>query len=124
MPPRVAALGAELDHVVGGGDHRGVVLDDDQRVAALDQPIEHADEPRHVGEVEPGGRLVEHVERGLVARAGGELAGELEALGLAAGEGVRALAEVEVARRRDRTSSRAGRGCGGGRRRPSPPPRR
>ena len=31
----VAAFGAELDDVVGGGDDVGVVLDDDNRVAAV-----------------------------------------------------------------------------------------
>ena len=80
----------------------------DQRVAALDEAVEHPEQAGHVGEVEAGRGLVEHVERGLVARAGGELAGELEALGLAAGERVRALADAGGSRRRDRTSSASG----------------
>ena len=42
--PPVARLGTELDHPIGAGDDRGVMLDDDQRVAALDEAIEDADE--------------------------------------------------------------------------------
>jgi hypothetical protein len=46
--------------------------------------------------VEAGGRLVED-EEGLAGALLGELAGELDALGLAAGEGQGALAEGDVA---------------------------
>jgi hypothetical protein len=65
-PAVLPRLGAELDHPVGARDDVGVVLDDDERVAALDQPLEHAEEAAHVRQVEPGRRLVEDVDRGLV----------------------------------------------------------
>ena len=54
------------------------------------------DQALDVGEVEAGGRLVEHVE-GRAARFLAELVGELDALRFAAGERVRRLAEGEVA---------------------------
>src|SRR5262249_2263982 len=92
-----ASFGAELDHVICRRDHRGMMLDDHQRISARDEAIGHGDEPRDVGEVEAGRRLVEDVERRLVPRSGRELACQLHALSFAARERVRALAEVEVA---------------------------
>jgi hypothetical protein len=57
--------------VIGRRDHVGVMLDHDEGVAAIHEAREHLDELGDVAEVEPGGRLVEDVERRLVARAGG-----------------------------------------------------
>ena len=37
----VAALGANINDMVGGLDHVEVVVDDHHRVALLDQPVEH-----------------------------------------------------------------------------------
>ena len=59
----VAALRAEVDDPVGDLDHVEVVLDHDHRVAGVDQPREHLEQPLDVGEVKPGGRLVEDVQR-------------------------------------------------------------
>ena len=72
------------------------MLDDDDRVARVDQAVEHLQELLHVGEMEAGGGLVEDVE----GAAGGpprELGGQLDALGLAARQGGRRLAEMDVA---------------------------
>src|ERR1700722_11086890 len=44
----LASVGPELDDPVGAGDDVGVVLDDDERVTALDEPLEHAEQPPHV----------------------------------------------------------------------------
>ena len=91
-----AALGAHVDDPVGGLDHVEVVLDDDDRVAHVDQAGEHVEQLADVVEVQTGGRLVQDVDRA----AGGallQLGGELDALGLAAGEGGRGLAEPDVA---------------------------
>ena len=96
MPPREPPSGPHVDQPVGGLDHVEVVLDHHDRVALVDQPAEHAEQLADVLEVQAGGRLVEHVERA----AGGpllQLAGELDALRLAAGEGRRRLAEPDVA---------------------------
>ena len=52
-PTAGAALGAEVDHPVGALDHVEVVLDDDDRVALVDQALEHAEQlaarPRSAG---------------------------------------------------------------------------
>ena len=65
----VAALRAQVDDPVGFGDHVEIVLDDDHRVAGIDQPVQHADQLFDVGHVQADGRLVEHVERVLLAPA-------------------------------------------------------
>jgi len=72
------------------------VLDDDDRVAAVDELLERPDEPRDVGGVEPGRRLVEYVERS-PAGALRELADELDPLSFATTEVRRRLSELEVA---------------------------
>ena len=59
----LAALGAEVDDAVGGLDHVEVVLDHDDRVALVDQPVQHLEQALDVREVQAGGRLVEDVER-------------------------------------------------------------
>ena len=93
--PGLAALGAEVDHAVGGGDEVEVVLDDDHGVAAVDEALERGHEPGHVGHVQPGRGLVEDEERR--AEAGRrQLRRELDPLGLPAGEGRRRLAERQV----------------------------
>ena len=72
----VAALGPEVDDPVGRLDDLEIVLDDDDRVALVDQLVQHLEQLRHVVEVEAGGRLVEDVERA----AGGALGEFLESL--------------------------------------------
>ena len=94
-PPSGAAFGAEVDDPVGGLDHVEVVLDDDDGVPLRREAVEHLEQLADVVEVQAGGGLVEDVER--LARALlDQLAGQLDALGLAAGEGRRRLAELEV----------------------------
>src|ERR671913_91283 len=55
----VAGAGAEGDDPVGVRPGRLVVLDDDDRLAGVDEPVEQAEQLLDVGEVEAGGRLVE-----------------------------------------------------------------
>jgi hypothetical protein len=43
------------------GHHGLVVLDDDDGVAVVDQPVQQGQELVDVGQVEAGGRLVQHV---------------------------------------------------------------
>ena len=50
-------------------DHVEIVLDDDDRVALIDQLAEHVEQPAHVFEVQAGRRLVEDVERAAGAAA-------------------------------------------------------
>jgi hypothetical protein len=69
------------------------VLDDDHGVAAADQSLQRSYQPRHVGHVQAGRRLIEDVER--AAGAGrGQLGPEPDALRLAARERGRGLAEL------------------------------
>ena len=91
-----AAFGAEVDDPVGVADDVEVVLDDDDGVAEVGEAMEDVEELADVVEVEAGGGLVEEVE-GAAGLALGELAGELHALGFAAGERGGGLAEVDVA---------------------------
>ena len=53
----VAGAGAEVDDPVGVRHHRLVVLDDDDRLAGLDEPVEQAEQMLDVGQVEAVGRL-------------------------------------------------------------------
>ena len=48
------ALGSQVDDPVGGGDDIEVVLDDDHRVAARDEPVDDAEQAVDVGRVEAG----------------------------------------------------------------------
>jgi hypothetical protein len=74
-----------------------VVLDHDDAVAVLHQPLQRAHQQRHVGGVQPGGRLVEEVQvTARLARAG-EVARQLQALRLAAGQRRRRLRQGQVA---------------------------
>jgi hypothetical protein len=92
----VSALGAEVDQAVGAFDHVEVVLDHDNRVAGVDQPLENLEQPLNVGEVQSGRRLVEDVERA-AGRDLRQLGRQLDALGLAAGQRRRWLTEADVA---------------------------
>ena len=79
----VAGAGAEVDDLVGMGHDRLVVLDDDDRLAGVDEPVEQAEQLLDVGEVQARRRLVEHVDAAVVGHA----CRELEALPLAARQG-------------------------------------
>src|SRR5205807_3514095 len=92
----LAALGPEVDDVVGRLDHVEVVLDDQHGVAGVDQPVEHAEELLHIVEVQSSRRFVEDVEH-FAGRTGPELGGDLEALCLAARQSRRRLTEAEIA---------------------------
>ena len=86
----VASLRAQIHDPVGRLDHVQIVLDDQDRVAAVDQPVEDLQELLDVREVEAGRWLVEDVE----GAAGGpprEFSRELDPLRLAARQGRRPL---------------------------------
>jgi len=50
-----------------------VVLDDDDRLAGVDEPVKQAEQLLDVGEVQARGRLVEDVDAALVGHAGRQL---------------------------------------------------
>ena len=84
----------DVDHVVGDPDGLLVVLDHDDRVAQVAEPLQRPDEPLVVALVEPDGRLVQHVEH--PDQAAADLAGQPDALGLTAGQGGRRAGQGQV----------------------------
>ena len=91
-----SAFGAEVDDPVGIANHVEIVLDDDDAIAEIGEPMEHVEQLADVVKVESGSRLVEQVERasGLTLT---QFAREFDALRFAAGESDRGLPEVNVA---------------------------
>ena len=90
-----AAFRAEVDDPIGRLDDFGVVLDDQYRVARLDEIVQHLQEQLDVGEVQPGRWLVQQIKRAAGAFLH-EFASELDSLRLAAGKRRRRLAEFDV----------------------------
>src|SRR5262249_57339632 len=62
-PAAGASLRPEIDDVIGRLDYVEVVLDDDNRVALVDETGEHVEQLPRVLEVQAGRRLVEDIER-------------------------------------------------------------
>src|SRR3954452_2117355 len=77
-----STLWSEVDDPVSGLDDIEVVLDDEDRVAAVHEAMEHLEQLFDVGEMQARGRLVEDIE-GPPGRAAGQLGRELHALRLA-----------------------------------------
>src|ERR1700687_1746168 len=59
----IAPLGSEIDYIVGGLDDVEVVLDHDNRVAAVGEAAQHREQFLDVVEMQAGSRLVKNVER-------------------------------------------------------------
>jgi hypothetical protein len=91
MAAGVAAFGAEIDDSIRGLDDLDdfeIVLDDEPRVAGLDQRIQRFEKLPHIVEMQPRRRLVEDVE----CAAGGaprKFFRQFDALRLAARQGRR-----------------------------------
>ena len=68
----VAPFRAEVDDPIGDLDDVEVVLDDDDGVAGVHQLLQHLDQAVDVGDVQPGGGLVQDIDR-LAGRAAGQL---------------------------------------------------
>ena len=94
-PPASPPSGPEVDDPVGRLDDLGIVLDHQHRVAGVDEVVQHLQQQLDVGEVQAGGRLVQQIERPAGALLD-QFAGQLDPLGLAAGERGRGLAELHV----------------------------
>ncbi len=96
----LAALGTEIDDPVGRAHHVEVVLDDDQRIARVEQPAESSEQLRDIVEVQAGCRLVEKKQvpgACFPVSLPGQVASELQSLGLATGQRRHGLAEPQVA---------------------------
>src|SRR5262245_35704548 len=96
-PSLRASPRTELDDPVGRGEELEVVLDGEHGVAQGDQARERREQAVDVPRVKTGGRLVEQKQRASRRRrADTEKRGELQALGFAAGERRRRLAQTHV----------------------------
>ncbi len=80
-----AAFGPQVNNEIGALYDVEVVLDDDDCVAKTHQTLKHVKQLVDVGEVEPGGWLIENVNRSS-GRSLGKFFGQLNSLGLAAGK--------------------------------------
>jgi hypothetical protein len=89
-----AGAGAHVDDVVGGADGVFVMLDDEDGVAEIAEALEGDEQAVVVALVEADRRLVEDVED--ARQAGADLAGEADALALAAGQGAGGAVEVQI----------------------------
>ena len=90
----VAGAGAEVEQVVGGGDHFAIVLDQDQRVAEVAEVLQGCEQPAIVARMQADGRLVEDVQH--AGQAAADLAGQPDALRFAAGQRRRRPAQRQI----------------------------
>ena len=93
LPAIVAGAGAKVDDPVRVRRDRLMVLDDDDRLAGVHQPVEQALQVLHIGQMQPGGGLIENQYPALLGHVGDQL----QPLTLTAGEGGQRLTEPEVA---------------------------
>src|SRR5699024_7058589 len=91
----VSALRSDVDDVVRRLDHIQVMFDNHHRVAALCQPLQNIDQLVHIGKMQTRGGLVQNVD-GLSGTAPGQLRGQLDSLGLAAGQRGGRLPQTDV----------------------------
>lgn len=84
-PSSVAAVGAEVDDIVGNFDDVEIVFDDDDGVALLDEAVENGDEFCDVVCVKSGGRFVEDVD-GFAGGTTRKFGGKFDALRFAAAQ--------------------------------------
>src|SRR3989442_342777 len=92
---QLPTFGAQVDHPIGGLHDVEIVLDDDDRIPLVHQPVQYFQQQAYVLEVQSGRRLVQDVQRSPRVPFG-ELSRELHALGFAAREGRCRLPEVDV----------------------------
>ena len=90
----LAGTRPDVDQPVGRLHHLGVVLDHDQRVAGIAQPLHHADDAADVACVKTDGGFVED-EQGIHER-GAERRGEIDPLHLTSRQGARLTVEIEI----------------------------
>lgn len=92
-----AALGAEVDDIVGAFDDVEIVLNDDDRIARINELIQHLDQTVDIGHMQAGGRLVKDID-GLPGIAAGQLIGQLDALRLTTRKRRGCLTQLDVAK--------------------------
>lgn len=78
--PLISRLGPQVNQVVCTFDHFRIVLDDEDRVARLNQRVEAGDQFRNIRKVKSGGGLIEDEQRMLVRRRRSQVRSELDPL--------------------------------------------
>ena len=107
----LAGAGADIDDPVGAADDVHLVLDDEQRIADRLQPVERAQQRLGIGGMQPGRRLVHHIDD--AEQVGDDLGGKPQPLQLARRQRRRAafqrqIAEAEVEQHRQPAAQIAG----------------
>src|ERR1043166_7151191 len=92
---QLAAFRAQIDDPVRSLHDIQIVLDDDDRIPFVHEPVEDLQQQPHILEVQSGRRFIEDVERP-AGIALGELRGQLDALRLAARKRCCRLSEMDV----------------------------
>jgi len=101
----LTAFGSEVDHPVRFSNQLEVMFDHQDRMPAIDQALEHFDQPPHIGAVQANRGFFEDEEIALRGAMGGgrpllqpgqQMGYQLDALGLAAAEGRAGLPQLEV----------------------------
>ena len=90
-----AAFRAKIDNVIGRLDHFQIVLDDDDRVALIDERLQNVEQSSDILEMQAGGRFVQNVER-TARRPSRQLFRKFDPLRLAAGQGCGLLSDMDV----------------------------
>ena len=91
----LAGARAHVDDAVGLEHDLRIVLDHQQRVAGIAQPLHDADHALHVARMQADRGLIEHEQR--VDQRGAERGGQIDALHLAARERARLAVERQIA---------------------------
>ena len=94
-PAAFSTLGSQVDHPIRRLDDVQIVFDDDDGVARVHEPVQDSQQLFDVREMQTGRRLVQQVQRASRGRLD-QFSGQLDPLGLTAGERRRGLAELHV----------------------------
>src|SRR6266850_877083 len=106
MPATFAAFGTEVNHPIGFGDQFEIVLNDDNRMTGVNEPLQDLDEPFDIRHVEADGRFFEKEEIALgsaikkvrLLKPGQEMADQFDTLRFPAAQCGTGLTELQVAK--------------------------
>jgi hypothetical protein len=63
LPSLIPSFGTKINDLISGLDHVHVMLNDDDRIAGISQPVENIQEFLNIGEMEPSGWFIQDVDR-------------------------------------------------------------
>ena len=63
LSTRIAAFRSKINHPIGFGNQIEIMLDYDDRVAGIDEPLQNFDKFPHIGYVQTDGRFFENKNR-------------------------------------------------------------